>query len=334
MYRPLFPACYILAVFAFMSMVDNTASFLLLENLLWLPNDIKSISFSYSLSALFIISRSGEIVVMITSINSFSSRLFCCLLLASVLFFLPACAKQWGKGTDRSVLQHPKYKKLRNQNRKLEQSLQSLEDQIAKTNLRILEKEAQVKALEERLNSQQIMLDEAIQEVVRTKAKLRSLESKAEAASDMAEAEIAVKALKIKLGGRSRDPEIAKAEQLLKMSVKEFERENYGGALYLTNQAKGHIKTAQMHLGSRKMPLDGRRELEPVAGETLFAQPIPLQVLKTSNLRERPALSSNILATLEKGTQLIGYSYKDEWVRVTMEDRTVGWIFQTLVGGR
>ncbi len=283
---------------------------------------------------LVIISRSGEIQVMVTLTANFTSRLSWWLLLAACFFLLTSCAKRRAEEIDKSVAQHPKFKELRSENKELLQSLESLEGEIAKSKLRILEKEAQVKALEERLNSQQVMLDEAIQEVVRAKAKLRSLETKAEAASDMAEAEIAVKALKVKLAGRGSDPEIAKAEQLLNMGVKEFERENYGGALYLTTQAKGQIKTAEMRLGGRKMPSDVRKELKPVAGEALFAQPIPLQVLKTSNLRELPDLKSNILATLEKGTPLIGYSYKDQWVRVTMEDGTAGWIFQTLVGGR
>ena len=271
---------------------------------------------------------------MVSLTANFTSRLSWWLSLATCLFLLMSCAKRRAEEIDKSLAQHPKFKELRSENKELLQSLESMEDEVAKNNLRILEKEAQIKALEERLNLQQIMLDEAIQEVVRAKAKLRSLESKAEAASDMAEAEIAVKALKVKLAGQMRDPEIAKAEQLLTMSVKEFERENYGGALYLTNQAKGHIKTAQMRLGGRKMPLEGRKELTPVAGEVLFAQPIPLQVLKTSNLRQLPDLKSNILTTLEKDTPLIAYSYKDQWVRVTMEDGTAGWIFQTLVGGR
>jgi predicted RNase H-like nuclease (RuvC/YqgF family) len=265
---------------------------------------------------------------------NFSSRLSWFLVLAACLFLLPSCAKRRAEEIDKSLAQNPKYKELRSENKELLQSLESLEDEIAKTKLQMLEKEAQVKALEKRLNLQQTMLDEAIQEVVRTKAKLRSLESKAEAASDMAEAEIAVKALKAKLAGQSIDPEIAKAEQLLQMSVKEFERENYGGALYLTTQAKSQIKTAEMRLGGRKMPAEGRKELQSVAGEALFAQPIPLQALKNSNLRQLPDLKSNILATVEKGTPLTGYSYKDQWVRVTMEDGTDGWIFQTLVVGR
>jgi predicted RNase H-like nuclease (RuvC/YqgF family) len=265
---------------------------------------------------------------------NFISRLSWFLLLTACLSSLSSCAKRRAEEIDKSLAQNPKYQELRSENKELLQSLDSLEDEIAKAKLQMLEKEAQVKALEERLNSQQTMLDEAIQEVVRTKAKLRSLESKAEAASDMAEAEIAVKALKVKLAGQSGDPEVAKAEQLLQMSVKEFERENYGGAVYLTTQAKSQIKTAEMRLAGRKMPAEGRKELQPVAGESLFAQPIPLQAMKTSNLRQLPDLKSNILATVEKGTPLIGYSYKDQWVRVTMEDGTAGWIFQTLVVGR
>ena len=65
-----------------------------------------------------------------------------------------------------------------------------------KLELTILERESEVEALEQRLSTQQHMLDDAIQEVVRAKAKLRSMESRAEAASEMAETEISFKALK------------------------------------------------------------------------------------------------------------------------------------------
>jgi len=276
---------------------------------------------------LVIISRSGEIQEMVTLTANFTSRLSWWLLLAACFFLLTSCAKRRAEEIDKSVAQHPKFKELRSENKELLQSLESIEDEVAKNNLRLLEKEAQIRELEDRLESQQKMLDEAIQEVVRAKAKLRSLESKAEAASEMAEAEIAVKALKVELAARGEDPEVAKADQLLKMSVEEFQRENYGGALYLTSQAKGQIKAGQMRLGDKK-------KLKSIEGEVLFAQPLPLQVLKNSNLREMPDLKSNILTTLEEGTPLIGYSYKDQWVRVTREDGIIGWVFQTLVGGR
>ena len=119
------------------------------------------------------------------------------------------------------------------------------------------------------MNSQQEMLDEAIQEVVRAKAKLRSLESKAEAASEMAEAEIAVKALKAQLAGQTRNPELIKAQELLKMSAQEFKKENYGGAVYLTSQAKGHIRAGQIRLEGREKVAPIKR-LPPFKGGGIF----------------------------------------------------------------
>jgi uncharacterized protein YgiM (DUF1202 family) len=205
--------------------------------------------------------------------------------------------------------------------------LRAIKNKNAKLKFRLLEKETQIKELEKRAESQQIMLDEAILEVVRAKARFRSLESRAEAASNMAEAEIAMRALKEQPGDGEQDPEVTKAEELLKMSALEFKKENYGGALYLTGQAKSHIKAGKMKLGIRE-------EKSAIQGEVAFAQPLPLQVLRMCNLREKPDNKSKILTTLKKGTSVVGYSYIGEWVRVKNEDGISGWIFQTLVGGR
>ena len=256
---------------------------------------------------------------MISSLIRVNSRQYLGLLLAVSFCFIPACANWPSKKSDDV--------------KKLQQTLAKREDNIAKLQLQLLERDAQIKQLEGRLNSQQEMLDEAIQEVVRAKAKLRSLESKAEAASEMAEAEIAVKALKAQLAGQTRNPELIKAQELLKMSAQEFKKENYGGAVYLTSQAKDHIRAAQIRLGGREKVAPIKR-LPPVKGEVFFALPLPLQVLKTSNLREQPDLEGKVITTLEKGTPLIGYSYKGQWVRVTSKDGNNGWVFHTLVGGR
>ncbi|MGD2125360.1 MAG: SH3 domain-containing protein [Desulfobacteraceae bacterium] len=202
-----------------------------------------------------------------------------------------------------------------------------LENQMAKLTLQLVEKDTQIEKIEDRQGALQKKLDEAIQEVVRTKAKLRSLESKAEAASNMAETEIALKVLITQRPEQERDPELVQAEQLLKMSAKEFKKENYGGALYLANQAKSHIRNAQMRLGDRE-------ELALMPGEVLFALPLPLQVIKMSNVREGPGLDFKVIATVEPNTPLIGYSYKGQWVRVKGENELKGWIFQSLVSGR
>jgi uncharacterized protein YgiM (DUF1202 family) len=214
--------------------------------------------------------------------------------------------------------------KVRKQHQNLEESLarqtaaqERLKENVAKLQLRLLEKETQVKELQKKL-------DEAIQEVVRAKAKLHTLESKAEAASVMAEAEVALKALRARTAEQGEGSEVTQAEQLLKMSVQEFKTQNYGGALYLTAQAKSFIKMGEARVRSRE-------QIPVREGEALFALPLPLQVLRPSNVREGPGLGFKILFTLDRGTPLVGYSYKDRWVRVKDRDGRGGWIFHALV---
>lgn len=194
------------------------------------------------------------------------------------------------------------------------------ESDLARLKLALLEKEAQIAALEDKYNK-------AIQEVVRTKAKLHSLESKAEAASTMAEAEVALKALLAKAVELKDGPEVVQAGQLLQMSAQEFRNANYGGALYLASQAKGLVSIGQGRL-------TGRAERPIVSGEVLFALSIPLQASATGNVRQGPGLDSAVLFTVDKGTLLVGHSYKGEWVRVKDDEGRGGWIHQTLVGRR
>lgn len=263
------------------------------------------------------------------------SRGFLSIVLTFSVWFLVSCASfSSPKKTEVSPEFKAKYEKLKVDYNKLKRTLKkrnveikALEERVAKLQLGVLEKDAQLKQLNAQQGSQQEMLDEAIQEVVRAKAKLRSLESKAEAASTMAEAEIAVKALKAQFKTGAQNPEVVQAERLLAMGAQEFRKENYGGALYLTSQAKSHIRRGRMQLA-------GKEVIVAVEGEVIFAQPVPLRVLRNSNLREGPDLKNKVVTRLAKGATVIGYSYKGQWVRVTTDLGINGWIYQSLVGGR
>lgn len=208
--------------------------------------------------------------------------------------------------------------------------VESLKAEISKAKIELLEKAALIRQLDSQLAGRQQMIDEAVVEVVRAKAKLRSIESRAEAASTMAEAEIALKSLKGRDFSESSGEasgQFDKAESMLKMSAGEFRRENYGGALYLAGQAKAQIKAIKV---SFKQQENG----ELITGEVLFRPPLPLILIKRSNLRTVPDLGSDVLQVLEKGTPVIGYSHKDEWVRIQMEDGPSGWVHQSLIQGR
>jgi uncharacterized coiled-coil protein SlyX len=189
---------------------------------------------------------------------------------------------------------------------------------IATLELRLLEKDAQIAALTGQLN-------DARQEVVRAMARLRTLATRAEAASGMAEAELAVQSLKAKA---DRDaPEPAQAQQLLDLSSNEFNSENYGGALYLATQAKTVARAAESRVA-------GAQDLAPRPGETLFAIPVPLKLVSRANVRGGPGTSFSVLYTLEAGTQVLGHSYTADWVRVVDDSGRAGWVTRNLVTGR
>ena len=228
------------------------------------------------------------------------------------------------------------YEALEADNRRLQETvrdqdrlLQEKEVRINRLQLQLLESDARYQSKVNQISSQQNMLDEAVVEVVRAKAKLRSIESRAEAASSITEAEIALKSLRENMAVADDEPseDYLKAETLLRMSTNEFKKENYGGALYLAGQAQSQIRAIQSNISHQA-------DNSLIPGEVLFAQPLPLKVLRRSNLRQGPSQRSKIKRTLDADTLIVGHSYKEEWIRVHTEDGGQGWVFQTLVGGR
>ena len=183
----------------------------------------------------------------------------------------------------------------------------------------MLERDAQIGELQEQL-------DGAIQEVVRAMARLQTLNSRAEAASAMAEAEIALEALSNLTGGEGA-PEGDQAAHFLEMSTGEFNNQNYGGSLYLASQARSIALAGQARLAT-----GGDEERRP--GEVAFALPLPLQTSRRSNVRAGPGLGFRILFTLDPDAPLTGLSYTEEWVRVSDAAGRTGWIFYNLVGSR
>lgn len=191
-----------------------------------------------------------------------------------------------------------------------------LERRIARLELSLMEKEAQVDELQSRL-------DETRQEVVRAMAKLQTLATRAEAASGIAEAEVALQTLRT-APGQAPTPEGAQATRLLKESSAEFDKGNYGGALYLANQAK-------MLAGAARGRLSAGERGAQRPGETAFALPIRLVAAGRGNVRAGPGTGTRIEFAVEAGDALIGYSYVDEWIRIGDDSGRSGWIFRSLV---
>jgi uncharacterized coiled-coil protein SlyX len=197
----------------------------------------------------------------------------------------------------------------------------ALEQRAARLELKVLEQETQVAELQSRL-------DDARREVVRAMAKLQSLATRAEAASGMAEAEIALQALRSANGNNSPpSPEYGQGSQLLQLATAEFDQQNYAGALYLATEAKNAAAAGQGRVSS-----DDRTSTRK--GEVPFALPLRLQTTGRSNVREGPGANFKVMFTLETGVPIVAYSYAEQWVRIKDGNDRPGWIHQSLIDRR
>jgi len=189
-----------------------------------------------------------------------------------------------------------------------------LDKRVSRLELQLLARDAQIEDLQARL-------EDTRAEVVRAMAKLQSVASRAQAASAMAEAEVALQTMKA--GATADPPEATQVTRLVRQSATEFDKANYGGALYLANQAKTVASSYRGRLGVNR---EGARP-----GETLFAVPIKLKTTSRGNVREGPGTNFAVSFTADPGSSIIGYSYADEWVRISDDGGRTGWIHQTLI---
>ncbi|MEQ1855451.1 MAG: SH3 domain-containing protein [Longimicrobiales bacterium] len=195
----------------------------------------------------------------------------------------------------------------------------ALQDRVARLQIQLLERDVQLQELQEQLASTRL-------ELVRNMARLQTQASRAEAASGMAEAEIALGTLRRGAGSTSL-PELTQAEDLFRQSSSEFASDNYGGALYLATQVRALVRTGQARL-------QGRGNGALAAGESLFAVPVPLRTTGRTNVRSGPGTTFAVVFTLDPSVPVTGQSYTSQWVRVVDDQRREGWIFNTLVTSR
>ena len=184
----------------------------------------------------------------------------------------------------------------------------ALESRAARLELELWERDAIIEDLETRLES-------ARRDVVRAMAKLRTLATRAEAASALAEADVALQSL----SRTSRDAqEIGQARELMQQGTVEFGQQNYGGALYLANQAKALLARAPRLGGADR---NGQRP-----GEVTFAVPLRLRATGAEDVRQGPGTGFAAAFGVKPGEDLTGRSYLGGWVHVSDGTGREGWI--------
>ena len=209
-----------------------------------------------------------------------------------------------------------------------ERSCPSCDDQnreIARLRQDLAQREAELRELRESQRDQVKVLQESTREVARAKVKLRRLATQADAASYVAEVEVALQSLRSTAGAGI--PLLALAEGILQSTATPFAQGDYAGAMDLAAQAEQLATVVADARGRRVSPARA-------TGEVPFLLAVPLRVTADSHLRRQPLGTAPVLGVLPKDTLLVAHAHKGGWLRVETADGRTGWVDQKRLAAR
>lgn len=171
---------------------------------------------------------------------------------------------------------------------------------------RLRKSEEEQKRLEERLAAEQRDLEVTEMELIRTKARLKGLETKAEASSAIAEARILLRR------AEGRGAMALLAQQSLDKAEQQLAEDNYGAAIFFALKAQDLAARAQDGSEARKAP-----------------QQVTVKVAQ-ANLRQAPEAKAPVVAKAPKGTSLAVKATQGDWLQVTY-GKVTGWVSRSVV---
>ena len=199
--------------------------------------------------------------------------------------------------------------------------------EVARLRQDLASREAEIRELRSSQRDQVKVIQESTREVTRAKAKMRRLATQADAASYIAEVEVALGALRASLPASPPAPLVALAQSLLDSTAAPFAQGDYGAAMDRAAQAEQLIAVAAD--GQRPPSLRVR-----VPGEVLLQVTIPLRFVAAGTLRREPQPLSTAVAKLAKDTPLVAHAYRGSWMRVETPDGRSGWVAQAQLEAR
>ena len=116
--------------------------------------------------------------------------------------------------------------------------------EVERLRLEVSNRDAELRDLRSSQRDQVKVLQESKREVTRAKVKVRRLATRADAASYVAEVEVAMASLRTSAGGRSIDPRVAQAQRLLESTDAPFAQGDYGVAMDRAAEAEQLIISA------------------------------------------------------------------------------------------
>lgn len=198
-------------------------------------------------------------------------------------------------------------------------------DEIARLRQELASREAELRDLRSSQREQAKTVQETTREVTRAKARMRRLATQADAASYLAEVEVALKTARSSASA-SQSPLLALAQAFVDAAAAPFAQGDYAAAMDRAAQAEQLVAAAY-----EGTPAASRSR---VTGEVLLQVSIPLKAKGESHLRREPQPRAPVVAAVKKDTALVAHAYKGTWMRVETESGKFGWMPQGELSAR
>lgn len=174
--------------------------------------------------------------------------------------------------------------------------------------------ESGLRQLEERLALLQRHLDATETELIRSKARLKGVETRAEASAAIAEARVLMRRA---LDARGRTDALGLCQVNLDKAEDAIEKANFGMAVFYAVQARD--RAAEL----LQPPAETPRDRPPAKTRYVVA-------VNSANLRAEPSTTGAPVAQLKKGATLEALALRGGWVQVKAGGQT-GWVLRSLL---
>ncbi len=210
---------------------------------------------------------------------------------------------------------------INDQTEELKQIISNLEKQLQTTKNRyrarkheLLELRLKLAERESRNRQLQQSLEQAIQDVANTKARLRNHFSRAGTVTDLAELRVELESAENRSLDIRQQQWLIRAKHYRDMAEEALAADNHEGARYLTNRAR-------QALGQLK-------SIQPDNGDSHAAFPVPvtMETRLAGNVREFPGLGARVLFTLPAHARVSAIDRQGLWVKVVAANGNSGWI--------
>ena len=190
---------------------------------------------------------------------------------------------------------------------------------LDRLNSRLRRSEEDQRRLEERIALLQRDLELTETEIIRTKARLKGIETRAEASSAIAEARI----LAGRLDPKARAATLSLCNENIAKAEQQLSQVNYGAAVFFAMKAQDIAKKAQ----------DGSSDAGRYPGPD-DERPAPQATYrvkaKSAHIRKGPDVTEEVVAEATEGSVLEASAVKGDWVKVSYNG-TTGWVSRSVV---